>query len=209
MAGIPMSALRRALALIAEGADRSVFRANGVPHIDRGIAYGGLPGAVVGGIEGARLDTDDSYPNGAGAGMVLGAFGGAMLGGGVGGLAKLAHMGAAGAGGGFRGLRQALAERAAEQGMGRRAVREVADAEDAATFGATSARQDVPLVEDMRAAGARPFARAPDAMDEMQELTAANRILRRLKQERRAVTDPDEAADLDEQIAELTRLLGG
>lgn len=136
---IPLSALRRALAEMAEGASFGARQAYGGPHIDQGMALGGIPGAIGGGAIGASVDNDDTYrTNGPGAGMVLGAGAGMLLGGGAGGMAKLAQMAVRGVGGGgegfTRGLREALAEQAASRGMGRRAVREAADAEDGARF---------------------------------------------------------------------------
>lgn len=138
MAGIPLSALRRALAEMSEGAGMGVRQAYGGRQIDTGIAYGGLPGAIGGGALGAQVDDDNPMTNHTGAGMVLGAVGGSMLGGGAGGLAKLISMGARGAGGGAaglsRGLREALAEAAAERGVGRAALRDSEHADDAMRF---------------------------------------------------------------------------
>lgn len=193
---IPLSALRRALA---------EFSRDGTRGAQLGFALGAGPDAIM-----DLTDGDGEYNPGRTIdrgiqGALLGAGGGAGLGMAIRGGVNLAGFGTDG----MRSLREVLAEQAAARGSGRRAVREAADVEDAATFSAASARRDVPLVEEMRSAGERPFARMPDAMDEMQELQAASRILRRLKQERRVATDPEDVADLDQQIAELTRLLGG
>lgn len=204
---IPMSALRRALAEMTSEAGYGLRNAYRGDHVMGGMTLGALGGGVSGGVADEMTPGENTayWPAGLVAGAALGATGG--------GGAKLAHMvvnAAREGGAGFsRGLREALAEQAASRGVGRRAVREAADAGDAAAFDAASGRRDVPLVEEMRAAGQRPFARMPDAMDEMQELQAASRILRRLKQDRRIATDPEDIADLDQQIAELTRLLGG
>jgi len=204
---IPLSALRRALAEMASEAGYGLRGAYRGDHVMGGMTIGGFGGGLTGGVADEMTPGEETAygPAGFVTGAALGAAGG--------GGAKLAHMviNAAREGGrGFSGgLREALAEQAASRGMGRRAVREAADAEDAAAFGAASARRETPLVEEMRAAGDRTFSRMPDAMDEMQELQAASRILRRLKQERRVATDPEDVADLDQQISELTRLLGG
>ena len=87
MAGIPMSALRRALAEMAEGASFGARQAYGGRHIDNGIAYGGIPGAIAGGAMAAQNEDDNPMTNDIGAGAIAGAFGGAMLGGGAGGMA--------------------------------------------------------------------------------------------------------------------------
>jgi hypothetical protein len=197
---------------MAEGAGAGVQRAYGGSHIDSGIAMGGLPGAIAGGAAGAQYDDGNPLTNETGAGVIGGALGGAMLGGGAGGMAKLVRMGMRGAGGGMSGfsggLREALAEAASERGIGRAAAREASHVDDAARFAEASRGRDVPLIEDMMEAGRRPFARAPGAMDQMQELEAARRILQRTKIERSQTTDPEEIAYLDEEIAELSRLLG-
>jgi len=205
MPAIPMSALRRALAEMAAGAGRGVSDAWGGGHIGRGYAGGTLLGSVGGGVAGGVADAPDGQTY-VGPGVIGGMLGGMALGAAGGGVVKLARMAQRGVGEGahgFRyGLRQALAERMASRGIGL--------ADDAARFEEGFAgRRDVPLIEEMREAGARPFSRAPSAYDEMAELAAANKILRRLQNERRNATDPEEIADLDEQIAELTRLLGG
>ena len=182
-----MAALRRALSEMAG--------AGGVPHIERGMLTGMLPGAALGGVGGAAMDmaNDDGDPETGGAGMGMGLIGGALggmaLGAGAGGLAKLAHMGGAGAGGFSRGLREALAARAAERGMGRAVSRVAGDVDDAAQFhsalpGNRQGLRNLP----------------PDRLES---------ALRRLQQERQYATHPDEIADLDAQIEELTRMLGG
>lgn len=139
---IPMSALRRALAEMAEGAGAGVQRAYGGSHIDSGIAMGGLPGAIAGGAAGAQYDDGNPLTNETGAGVIGGALGGAMLGGGAGGMAKLVRMGMRGAGGGMSGfsggLREALAEAASERGIGRAAAREASHVDDAARFAEAS-----------------------------------------------------------------------
>lgn len=131
MPSIPMSALRRALAEMAQGAGQGARAAYGGMHIDRGITYGGAPGMIAGGALGAQLDDDGRMAtNGVGAGMALGAGAGMLLGGGAGGVAKLASMAARGVGGGAsglsRGLRSALSERMA--------AREASTLDDAARF---------------------------------------------------------------------------
>lgn len=145
---IPMSALRRALAEMAEGAGAGVQRAYGGSHIDSGIAMGGLPGAIAGGAAGAQYDDGNPLTNETGAGVIGGALGGAMLGGGAGGMAKLVRMGMRGAGGGMSGfsggLREALAEAAAERGIGRAAAREASHVDDAARFGEAMAPRRTP-----------------------------------------------------------------
>jgi len=161
---IPMSALRRALAEMAEGAGAGVQRAYGGSHIDSGIAMGGLPGAIAGGAAGAQYDDGNPLTNETGAGVIGGALGGAMLGGGAGGMAKLVRMGMRGAGGGMNGfsggLREALAEAAAERGIGRAASREASHMDDAERFAEASRG---PM-------GADPFEGA--AFNDIDELTA-------------------------------------
>lgn len=210
---IPMAALRRAL--------REMAGAGGVPHIERGMLTGMLPGAALGGIGGAAMDmaNDDGDPETGGAGMGMGLIGGALggmaLGAGAGGLAKLAHMSGAGAGGFSRGLREALAARAAERGWGRAVSRVADDVDDAARFHGAADEfgggVDVPLVQNMRANPGQhaPYLRGDNPTGQMDELNAANRILRRLQQQRGMATHPDEIADIDEQIEELARMLGG
>jgi len=206
MAGIPLSALRRALAEISETSARRPMREL-IPEalgstVKTSIGTGAY-GAGAGALMSMPEEGEDLYGY---SDRLLGNIGrGAAIGAGLG----VGAAGVAGARGLRWGLREALAEQAASRGMGRRALREAADAGDAEAFSAASARRDVPLVEDMRAAGQRPVSRMPSAMDEMQELQAASRVLRRLKQERREATDPADIADLDEQISELSRLLGG
>lgn len=138
MAGIPLSALRRALAEMADMSASAPMRRS-APAAFENLVGGSVGMAPIGAGVGllanmpdeTRGESLDQYGNrlmggiatGAGIGGALGA--GAVLLGGARGLRM--------------GLREALAEQAATRGMGRRAVRETADGEDAARF-ATSVR---------------------------------------------------------------------
>lgn len=177
---IPMDALRRALSDMAGAVE---YTAHG-PHVLRGMYSGAPIGAVVGGVAGSQ---DEDI--GAAQGAFTGAVGGMALGAGAGGLAKLAHMGGAGAGGFSRGLREALAARAAERGMGRAVSRVAGDMDDAAQFHSS-------LPGNRQALRNLPQDRVESA-------------IQRLQAQRQYATHPDEIADLDAQIEELTRMLGG
>ena len=117
MAGIPMSALRRALAEMAESKAPAAFIPGGIAGGAIGTGYGALSGH-----DDEQIGQD------------------AMMGAGIG-----AGLGLAGAGSVFSGkLRQALAESAAERGIGRAAAREASHVDDAARFGEAMAPRRTP-----------------------------------------------------------------
>lgn len=137
MAGIPMSALRRALAEMADASATTSFRRS-IPAAMNSTARTSLGGATLGAGGGllANMPSDDEsetldeYGNRLMRGIGTGAAIGAGLGAGGVGLVGVR---------GFRsGLRQALAEAAAERGIGRAAVREASHVDDAARFAEAS-----------------------------------------------------------------------
>lgn len=228
MAGIPLSALRRALASLA--GDRGVDSALAAP----------IPGAIAGGAFGATTATFDGEANDA----ELGRNG--LIGAGIG-----AGLGAVGAGSIIsRKLRQALAEAAAERGVGRAAVRNAEHADDAMRFHGMSddsqfydeaAQTGTPVSElrsrgsfegfgerfqpgplrefsndELRAAGQRPSARygsgnhqmdggRANGMVEMQEMQAMRNALGQLRRSRAQAASQEELDDIDMQIAVLQR----
>jgi len=121
MAGIPLSALRRALAeAVAQG---------GIAHeMGAGLTRSGAAlGAPLGAIAQYTNDPDaDNLAPGILSGAALGAAGGRGL--------RVALSAGAGASGLSRGLREALAEAAAERGVGRAALRDSEHADDAMRF---------------------------------------------------------------------------
>lgn len=132
MAGIPMSALRRALAEMAEGAGAGVSQAYRGEHIMGGTALGAFGGGAAGGVADEMTPGEETAygPAGVFTGAALGALGG----GGAKGLRMIYRGIEEGARGGQRGLREALAEAAAERGIGRAAAREASHVDDAARF---------------------------------------------------------------------------
>ena len=121
MAGIPMSALRRALSEMA--AQGGLVNEMGAGLTRSGAAIGAPIGAI------AQYANDPSEDN-----LAPGLLGGALMGAAGGrGLRTLMAAGA-GAQGFTGGLRQALAEAASERGIGRAASREASHVDDAARF---------------------------------------------------------------------------
>lgn len=136
MAGIPLSALRRALAEMAEGAGHGVNQAYRGDHIMGGMSMGALGGGTAGGIADEMTPGEETAygPAGVFTGAALGAAGG----GGAKALRMLYRGAEEGMRGGQRGLRQALADAAAERGIGRAASREMSHVDDAARFAEAS-----------------------------------------------------------------------
>ena len=137
MAGIPMSALRRALAEMSERAPSMGLGSHVYGAIEsgaRGSAVGATLGAG-GGLLANMPDVDSGETTSQYGERLLSGIGtGAAIGAGLG-PATLAIAG----GRGLRwGLREALAEAAAERGIGRAAAREMSHVDDAARFAEAS-----------------------------------------------------------------------
>lgn len=189
MAGIPLSALRRALAEISETSSRRPLRElvpEALGSATKASIGGGAYGAGAGALVSMPEEGEDLYGYGD---RLMGNIGrGAAIGAGLG----LGAAGVAGARGLRWGLREALAEQAASRGIGRRAVREAADAGDAAAFEAASAPRQI-----MR--GDRNVA-AVYQMIAMREAELA---------EARRLGYTGDVERLEQEIAELTQRLGG
>lgn len=130
---IPMSALRRALAEMADMSGSASLRRSIPAALNNtvGASVGGASLGAAGGLLANMPDEDsgetlDQYGNRLMRGIGTGAAIGAGLG--------VGSVGFAGA----RGLRQALAEAASERGIGRAAAREASHVDDAARFAEAS-----------------------------------------------------------------------
>lgn len=133
---IPLSALRRALAEMAEGAGSGVRQAYRGDHIMGGMSVGALGGGAAGGVADEMTPGEETAygPAGVFTGAALGALGG----GGAKTLRMLYRGAEEGMRGGQRGLREALADAAAERGIGRTAAREASHMDDATRFAEAS-----------------------------------------------------------------------
>lgn len=136
---IPMSALRRALAEMADMSGSASLRRSIPAALNNtvGASVGGASLGAAGGLLANMPDEDsgetlDQYGNRLMRGIGTGAAIGAGLGAGSVGFA------------GARGLRQALAEAASERGIGRAAAREASHVDDAARFGEAMAPRRTP-----------------------------------------------------------------
>lgn len=130
---IPMSALRRALAEMAEMSASAPMRRsapgalNNLVSAPVGLApIGASAGLLANMPDESRGESVEEYGNRLMGGMATGA--------GVAGALGAGAVLLGGARGLRMGLREALAEQAASRGMGRRAVREAADGGDASAF---------------------------------------------------------------------------
>lgn len=151
MAGIPLSALRRALASLSGNRAVDSALAAPIPGAMAGAAFGAGSAALDGDVSDAEMGRNGLI--GAGIGAGLGALGaGSVI---------------------SRKLREALAEAAAERGMGRAAMREVEHADDAMRFhGSTEAAK---LREGLKASFPED-AQAIDAMSDDEIMEAAERM---------------------------------
>lgn len=129
MAGIPISALRRALAEMADMSGSASFRRS-IPEAMNNTVRASLGGASLGAGGGLLANMPDEE-----SGETLDQYGGRLMRGIGTGAAIGAGLGAGAIGvAGARGLRAALAEAAAERGLGRAASREASHMDDAARF---------------------------------------------------------------------------
>ncbi len=130
---IPMSALRRALAEMADMSGSASLRRS-IPEALNNTARASIGGASLGAGGGLLANMPDE-----GSGETLDQYGNRLMRGIGTGAAIGAGLGAGAVGfAGARGLRAALAEAAAERGIGRAAAREASHADDAARFGEAS-----------------------------------------------------------------------
>lgn len=171
---IPMSALRRALAEMADMSGSASLRRSIPAALNNtvGASVGGASLGAAGGLLANMPDEDsgetlDQYGNRLMRGIGTGAAIGAGLGAGSVGFA------------GARGLRQALAEAASERGIGRAAAREASHVDDAARFSAASSGPIGGEVAQLREGLKASFpddARAIDAMSDEEVMEAASRM---------------------------------